>query len=221
MMKSAKDADRGMYSDSNCLSKLLFWWITPLLYKGFKSDLELKDLDQVTQTDKAKLLEEGLLIHFSPTQSKSKASDFSLTKSIFRTFGKQYCLMGLLVFINECCIQIIQPLLLGYLIRYFSNPELYPKSTGLLMASGIVLLTLLLTLIHHTFCFTVMRIGMRIRVACSSLIYSKSLKLKQSSIAETTTGKIMNLLGNDLTRIDQLSFSFHYLWVGPLQELEL
>jgi ATP-binding cassette subfamily C (CFTR/MRP) protein 4 len=85
------------------------------------------------------------------------------------------------------------------------------------MASGIVLATLLLTLIHHAFCFTVMRIGRRIRVACSSLIYSKTLKLKQSSIAETTTGKILNLLGNDLTKIDQLSFSFHYLWVGPLQ----
>jgi hypothetical protein len=61
------------------VSKLLFWWITPLLYKGFKSDLELKDMDQVAQTDKAKLLEKGLLIHFSPTQSKPKASDFSLT----------------------------------------------------------------------------------------------------------------------------------------------
>jgi ATP-binding cassette subfamily C (CFTR/MRP) protein 4 len=83
----------------------------------------------------------------------------------------------------------------------------------LLTASGIVLLTLLLALIYHTFCFTVMRI----RVTCSSLIYSKTLKLKQSSIAETTTGKILNFLGNDITRIDQLSFSFQYLRVGPLQ----
>ncbi|XP_015127765.1 multidrug resistance-associated protein 4 [Diachasma alloeum] len=59
--------------------------------------------------------------------------------------------------------------------------------------------------------------GMRLRIASSSLIYRKILKLSRSSANRTTSGQIINLLSNDVARFDQVFTLLHSLWIIPLQ----
>ena len=86
-----------------------------------------------------------------------------------------------------------------------------------LYAAGVVLCSAVLTFIHHPYFFGVVHTGMKMRVAASSLLYRKALKLSNSSLGQTTVGQMVNLLSNDVIRFDQTVMFNHYLWCGPLQ----
>ncbi|XP_006608778.1 probable multidrug resistance-associated protein lethal(2)03659 isoform X2 [Apis dorsata] len=63
-----------------------------------------------------------------------------------------------------------------------------------------------------------MHVGMKVRVACCTLIYRKILKLSNSVLEnETSAGQMVNFLSNDVNRLDYFVFGIHYLWIGPLQ----
>ena len=86
-----------------------------------------------------------------------------------------------------------------------------------LYGSGVVLMSALYTLVHHTYFNGVYLVGMRVRIACSSLVYRKALKLSKSAMSKTTIGQMVNLLSNDVSRFDTAVIQGHYLWAGPLQ----
>lgn len=55
------------------------------------------------------------------------------------------------------------------------------------------------------------------KVATSTLIYRKALKLSKSALAETTVGQMVNLISNDAARFELATVHFHYLWLAPLE----
>lgn len=42
------------------------------------------------------------------------------------------------------------------------------------------------------------------------------MRLSQSALGETSPGKVVNLLSNDVSRFDYASLLFHAIWSGPL-----
>lgn len=69
--------------------------------------------------------------------------------------------------------KVVQPLLLGKLIRYFTSEPSISETEAYLYAMGMSLSVIILAIFHHPYFFTVQRIGMQIRVACCSLLYRK------------------------------------------------
>ncbi|EFA04298.2 putative multidrug resistance-associated protein lethal(2)03659-like Protein [Tribolium castaneum] len=157
-------------------------------------------------------------------------------------FLRDILLQGTALFVMEVPVRLSQPIFLGLLLRYF-NPENeksveVPDSPTYMMrifkywrhdqspiqlgeayffASGIIFCSLVNVAMIHPCMMAVMHIGMKMRVACCSLIYRKTLRLDLVSLAGPTVGNVVNLMSNDVNRFDLSVLYFHYLWIAPLQ----
>lgn len=95
--------------------------------------------------------------------------------------------------------------------QYISVHEAY------LYAGGVVLCSALNVFVVHPYMMGVLHLGMKMRVACCSLIYRKALKLSKTALGQTTVGQLVNLLSNDVNRFDVAVIFAHQLWIGPLE----
>lgn len=60
-------------------------------------------------------------------------------------------------------------------------------------------------------------LGMRGRIAACSVMYRKMLRLSQTALNEAATGKVVNLMSNDVNRFDPALELIHYIWIIPFQ----
>lgn len=126
------------------------------------------------------------------------------------------------LFVKSGCFfnRVVQPLVLGELIAYFSpNQTEISETQAYYYALGVILCSLFSVLVVHPTIMAVFHIGMKARVACCSLIYRKALRLSKTALGDTTVGQVVNLLSNDVNRFDVAVMFFHYLWIGPLETL--
>lgn len=63
----------------------------------------------------------------------------------------------------------------------------------------------------------IQHLSMKMRIACSSLVYRKSLKLSKTALGRTTVGHVVNLLSNDVSKFDQGFVLAHFIWIGPIE----
>lgn len=45
------------------------------------------------------------------------------------------------------------------------------------------------------------------------------MRLSNTSLGETSVGRVVNLLSNDVNRFDRALFFLHFLWIAPLQTI--
>ncbi|KAH9371456.1 hypothetical protein HPB48_020725 [Haemaphysalis longicornis] len=141
----------------------------------------------------------------------------NLLNAIFRAFGFTYVMVALLILVEECFKNVMQPVMLGWVVRYFAAPESIGKTEFYLSAAGVSILGGMHIFTHHPYFFNMQRMGMRIRIACCSLVYRKALRLSQAALSKTAVGQMVNLLSNDVNRFDQSVLFVPYLVAGPLQ----
>lgn len=118
------------------------------------------------------------------------------------------------------CIRFrfLQPICLGGLVSYFARIEGITRTHAYWYATGIVLSTVLILVTYHPFYFFAFKSAGQVRIAISGLIYKKSLRLRKSC-QEVQSGKIINLLSNDLTKLELALQILHFIWNGPLQTI--
>lgn len=80
----------------------------------------------------------------------------------------------------------------------------------------IAMCTLSFLFVHHSDLRQRM-VGARMRIACCSLIYRKTLRLSKKSAGRTAAGYLVNLLSNDVSRLDYGFIYAHYVWILPIQ----
>ena len=141
----------------------------------------------------------------------------SLLKAAFKAFGKDFVSVAFLVATEEM-IRVVQPVCLGYYMAWFSDR--YPEMTAThawIAGAGIVACAMMYNSTHHAMFFLSSVIGMRFRIAFSSLVYRKTVRLNQSAFETSTSGQMVNLLSNDVARFDLAFLFIHYIWVAPIQ----
>lgn len=217
---------------ANIFSVLTFSWILRIFWVGYRRDLEVTDLYTPLKEHTSGIL--GVKIakawekeceayqHRLEQSTKSgsvkKVREPSLMKVLIRCFGFKTLLYGIFMAIMEILLRVAQPLLLGQMLLYFNTMEV-DKYYAYWCAVGVILCSAINVFVVHPYMMGILHMGMKIRVACCSLIYRKTLKMTRTALGETTIGQAVNLLSNDVNRFDVSIIFLHYLWLGPLETI--
>ncbi|KAJ8031340.1 Multidrug resistance-associated protein 4 [Holothuria leucospilota] len=204
---------------TNFFSKLFFCWLLPLFKYGFKNTLERKHLYQTVSQDSSKHLADKLKREWDLELEKERKTGqkASLFKAIIRTCRVLVILNGFIVFFEECIFKMGQPILLGIFVQYFNEESNITTAQAYLCAIGMSVCAMGITILHHPSFFISSRVGMRIRVAVSALVYRKALRLSNTALGKTTVGQLVNILSNDVNRFDLAFLFVHYMWIAPIQ----
>ncbi|XP_039479923.1 probable multidrug resistance-associated protein lethal(2)03659 [Drosophila santomea] len=218
-MQSLKNEDlpKNPRERSNFFSAICFWYTIPTFIKGRKVTLGVNDLFRVLKEHKAETLGDKLCTSWQK-ELKTYEKNASLLRVLFGVFGQYFVLLGVVLLFLEA-ILTMQPIFLMELISSFSHSS--PKSNGMayVYAGGVILGSALKVILMNPYSFAVTHLGLKIRVGVSSMVYRKSLRLTKTELGEISTGHIMNLVSNDLGRMDTFLQFTHYLWLAPLQTL--
>lgn len=111
------------------------------------------------------------------------------------------------------------PICLGGFVAYFAQTDTrdVTLNDAYCYALGIVFCSLYITATFHPLILCMFQTGSKIRVACGGLIYKKALRILRSSNEDGQSGQIINLLSNDLPKIDDGLTFLYDVWRGPLE----
>ncbi|EDW02798.1 probable multidrug resistance-associated protein lethal(2)03659 [Drosophila grimshawi] len=222
-MQSVKTADlpESPRENANFISAACFWYTMPTFLKGRKKMLGTEDLYKALKEHKSETLGNDLCAAWERELQKKQVDskkEPSMLCALIRVFGLQFGLLGLVLFLQELCLRTLQPLCLLKLISYFTYGSETPES-AYYYAAGVIACSALNVIIMHPYMLGTMHVGMKMRVGICSMIYRKALRLSKTALGDTTAGHIVNLMSNDVGRLDLATIFVHYLWVGPLETI--
>lgn len=144
-----------------------------------------------------------------------RASTPSLAIALLRAFGGPFAGAGFLKLIHDSLI-FVGPLALNKLIFILSDPT-QPLSLGFFYVAAIFFSNFIMSLCLRQYFWWCYRVGMRLRSAVTTSIYSKALVLSTAAMSKRTTGEITNLMSVDSTRLQELSPYLHAVWYSFYQ----
>lgn len=204
---------------ANPISVLFFWYTIGMFRKGYTKVLETADLYNPLRADRSTCLGNRLESNWNRQilESKKRNSQPSFLKTIVRTFWPEYLKLGVILLINDIPVRLAQPLMLGKLLDYFRHEqELEGEWNQALIYAGIIVaLNGVCALCINQYIMGAFHNGMKVRAACCALIYRKALRLSRTALGDTASGKVVNLLSNDVSRFDIVSVFIHHMWVAP------
>ncbi|KAK2578495.1 hypothetical protein KPH14_002055 [Odynerus spinipes] len=237
MNTEEKPTNKSPEESANIFSILFFWWTKDFFRKGVKGTLILEDIYDPLKSDESEGLAESLEREWYHELEKVKKVEYtlgedgnkqsnkhikpSLYNAILRVFWKRYFVISIFIFIHTVVLATWQPILQGWIIDYFNvtpNSKHVTKEEAITYASCLILdIVLSIFICHHTNLRN-QEVGMQIRIACSSLVYRKILRLSKATLTHATgAGTIINILSNDMSRFDTVTLYLHYIWIIPIQ----
>lgn len=187
------------WDDANFLSKWTFHVANAMLVNGQQKTLAFDDLMEIPNSDRAEFVFDSLKDYYI----RSKPIFFipRLMVALFHMRLVEW-LSVLFYTIVEGVIRIALPLLLVFLLDALQKGDDF---LGYRWAGVIAALGLLQAVVHHVLFFISMRIGWNWKTSCTALIYDALFKLEGADMHSVQTGKMVNMISNDVSRIEEFA----------------
>ncbi|KAJ3345022.1 ATP-binding cassette sub- C member 8, partial [Kappamyces sp. JEL0680] len=188
------------------LEHLTFSYLNPLLRLGLQrpTSLDPSDYFPVEQQDEAHYLSSGLVARLK--------SGKSLVRAMVEMFWQPLVLTGI-CFLLDLVLKVSEATFLARLINWFGQET--QDNRGYLYCGILCVLIATHALLRHRQFFSVMRMGVQVKVAVTTAVYRKCLALSISHTA--STGKITNLIANDVQKFEDAAVWFHFMWCAPIE----
>uniref|UniRef100_A0A8B9LYP1 ABC-type glutathione-S-conjugate transporter n=1 Tax=Astyanax mexicanus TaxID=7994 RepID=A0A8B9LYP1_ASTMX len=224
--------------DASFLSKILFWWFSGLVVKGYRSPLKAEDLWSLRKEDTSekiigdlerewttqcaklqhvtalgcRITEQTQLLH---KLRQEQSSGFLLLRTLAKTFGP-FFLTGTLCLIIHDAFMFSIPQVLSLLLSFVGDKDV-PLWKGYLFAFTMFLLSCLQSLFNHQYMYSCFTVGMRVKTAVMGLVYRKALVISSAARRTCTVGEIVNLVSADTQKLMDFVVYFNAVWLAPIE----
>ncbi|XP_006644297.2 ABC transporter C family member 10-like isoform X1 [Oryza brachyantha] len=196
------------FSTAGFFSKMSFWWLNPLVRKGYEKPLEEKDIPALDVADEAGT-------QFSMFVAKTKSKKSSLLWSIVSCYTREIIVSGCFALLKVLTLSA-GPLLIKEFINVSSGREAF-KHEGYIIALGLLFSKCIESLAQRQWYFHSRRVGIQVKSLLAAIIYQKQQKLSRFARTKHSSGEIMNYLMVDTYRVGEFPFWFHRIWTSGLQ----
>nr|XP_051703448.1 ATP-binding cassette sub-family C member 6 [Oryctolagus cuniculus] len=219
-------------------SKVMFWWVSGLVWRGYRKLLSPEDLWSLGKENSSEelvsRLEREWTRHRSVAQRHTKALGGKgggsaevpeteallqpaglprgpLLRAVWQVFHSTF-LLGTLSLVISDVFRFAVPKLLSLFLEFVGEPEL-PAWKGYVLAVLMFLTACLQTLFEQHSMFQVKVLQMRLRTALTGLVYRKVLALSSGSRKATAVGDVVNLVSVDVQRLTDSILYLNGLWL--------
>ncbi|XP_050068097.1 ATP-binding cassette sub-family C member 4-like [Anopheles maculipalpis] len=197
-----------------------FWWLKDLFQTGLKRPIDEIDIYETLSNHQSAQLSYQFERHWKEEQKCNDRPSF--LRVICRIYWPSILGYGSMYTIVDLLARILQPQCLGGLVSYFApGQQDIRKEEAYYYAIGIILCSLVPVAVFHHFILYIFQIGMKIRVACCSLLYKKALRITKAAGTDGMTGQVINLMSNDVAKFDTATGFVHDIWKGLIELLVL
>ncbi|PFX21725.1 Multidrug resistance-associated protein 4 [Stylophora pistillata] len=203
------------------VSILLFQWMNEVMKTGNQRALEESDFVPLSNVDTSQSVTDRLEKKWKEEKAIStrKEKRPKLWKSVLKMLSLREVayvyLPGVLYGIGS----LVTPLLIGYLIFMLMSPGTHanPILHGCFLAAAMTMNTLIgsLAMQHHAYACEIL--GIRLSNAIKGLVYKKILLLSKSTLLKFSAGRVVDLISNDIQRMETVTLKFFVMMSGALQ----
>jgi ATP-binding cassette subfamily C (CFTR/MRP) protein 1 len=211
-------APGGLYDAAHVFARITFSWMDDLMQKGYRACLTELDLPPLPRAIAAESTAQRFDHYWNQQIRRGRPPQLFYT--ISRAFGKEVAI-GAIFKIAMDVLGFVQPQLLRGLLRFvkeYGGPQPRPPlNKGFMIAFSMFAVSATQTLCAHQYYQRSFDMGMKIKTALTSVIYTKSLALSNEARQASSTGDIVNLMAVDVQRLQDLVQNIQIIWSGPFQ----
>ncbi|KNC46969.1 ATP-binding cassette [Thecamonas trahens ATCC 50062] len=203
---------------ASIFSKLTWSWVSPLLALGSQRALTLDDMPDLDEADTTERLSADLAEAWE--RHRTSGGNWRLARALAEAFGPYYLKVSSAV-AAESAVRLVQVICLTGLVEFVASESAKSDSVsspvGWLWALGLSLSVIAHGVLHHVYFFGANRCGTWFRTSIASLMYAKALRVPQSALAGTSTGRIVNIISSDAARLELFATYAIFLVLAPLE----
>lgn len=206
------DSSISAYSRASFFSRLSWYWLNPLMAKGYEAPLQLEDVPTLPLELRAEVLTE-----FVEKKWPKPGEDLkhAVKTTLLKCFWPDLLITGLLSLL-KLLVQYAGPLLIQSFID-FAKGGRQDLSEGFFLVFILILSKTIEVICAHHFNFQAQQLGMRMRAALIGALFKKGLNLSCSSRQDHGVGQIVNYMGVDTQQVSDVMPQVHAIWMMPLQ----
>ncbi|CAN0890518.1 ABC transporter C family member 9 [Linum grandiflorum] len=202
------------YGNASIFQLVTFSWMNELFRDGFRKTLDQDDIPDVDIHDSASFLSSAFTNCLEAASASTTSPSFY--RAIFLLVRKKAALNALFAVISACA-SYVGPYLINGFVDFLSRRKEYSLRTGYMIALGFLCAKMVETVSQRQWIFGARQLGLRLRSALNSQIYSKGLVLSARSRQGHTSGEIINYMSVDVNRVTDFIWYLNIIWMLPIQ----
>ncbi|KAF2881307.1 hypothetical protein ILUMI_24863 [Ignelater luminosus] len=200
--------------NSNVFSRLFFCFTCGIFRQGLRKGVNEDNIYKPIKECDATFLGNELEKEWDLQKEKTPLRFF---RCLLKLCGKRYVFLGLSVLIIDTPIVLVRPILQGKIVSYFSKDENSVNENEVVYYAGLLLSsTFIRTIFYGFYCFAFETMTLKLKMAISTLLYRKSLKLNSFATSHQSS-KTVTLITKDVDMLDDVFYVMPSLISGVLQ----